>query len=293
MQDFVVAADLQLADLGAEDDGDLGEPAEQRVFELALAGLEGVVVAASRVAAVDDEHVAGAVDVADRVDEGPKERSERVEVAGQLDLGARHGDGALRGVVFEQHELGVEQDALRHRARTIAASPARALARVDAAGGACYVARRMIDDREKRLAALAWAVSGAFGPVVPLIIFAMNYKKSKFIGFHALQAALSFVVMVAAAVLAGIGAGGGTAWVVMQDGMPGPDTPMPEPLRVVMLLVAGLIIAVYLATIVVSLKFATRAAQGDWVVYPGVNRLAATLYDVSDIRVAKPQSAKP
>ena len=150
----------------------------------------------------------------------------------------------------------------------------------------------MIDDREKRLAALSWAVSGAFGPVVPLVIFAMNYKTSKFIAFNALQAALTFVVMVAAAVVGGIGAGGGTAWVVMRDGVPGPNTAMPEPLRVVILLAAGLIIAVYLATIVVSLKLATRAAQGEWVVYPGVNRLAATLYDVSDIRVAKPQPAR-
>lgn len=150
----------------------------------------------------------------------------------------------------------------------------------------------MIDDREKRLAALSWAVSGAFGPVVPLVIFAMNYKKSKFIAFHALQAALSFVVMVAVAAVAGIAAGGGTAWVVMRDGMPGPETAMPEPLRVVILLVAGLVIAVYLATIVVSLKFATRAAQGEWVIYPGVNRVAATLYDVSDIRVPKAQPAQ-
>ena len=151
----------------------------------------------------------------------------------------------------------------------------------------------MIDDRDKRLAALAWAVSGAFGPVVPLIIFATNYKKSKFIAFNALQAALTFVVMVLVAVVAGIGAGGGTAWVIMRDGMPGPDTPMPEPLRVVMMLVAGLVIAVYLATIVVSLRLATRVAHGEWVLYPGVNRLAATLYDVSDIRVAKPESATP
>ena len=50
----------------------------------------------------------------------------------------------------------------------------------------------MPDEREKRMAALAWAVSGALGPVIPLVIFALNHKTSKFIAFHALQAAISF-----------------------------------------------------------------------------------------------------
>ncbi len=157
--------------------------------------------------------------------------------------------------------------------------------RVDAAEVCCYLPRRMADDREKRMAALAWAVSGAFGPVIPLIIFALNYKTSKFIGFHALQAALSFLSMVAAAMVVGIVMGGGTAWVVLQDGMPDANAAMPESLRLVMLLVGGLTVAVYVGLVLVSLRFAASAMQGAWIRYPMANRLAATLYDVSDIRV--------
>ncbi len=157
--------------------------------------------------------------------------------------------------------------------------------RVDDAVGCCYLARRMPDDREKRMAALAWALSGAFGPVIPLIIFALSYKTSKFIGFHALQAALSFLSMVAAALVVGLVMGGGTAWVVLRDGVPDANAAMPESLRIVMLLVGGLTVAVYVGLILVSLRFAASAMQGAWIRYPLANRLAATLYDVSDIRV--------
>jgi len=135
------------------------------------------------------------------------------------------------------------------------------------------------------MAALAWAVSGAFGPVIPLIIFALNYKTSKFIGFHALQAALSFLTMVVAAMVVGVVMGGGTAWVVWQDGMPDANAAMPESLRMVMLLAGGLTVAVYVGLVLVSLRFAASAMQGSWIRYPVANRLAATLYDVSDIRV--------
>ncbi|MGH1346368.1 MAG: DUF4870 domain-containing protein [Nannocystales bacterium] len=143
----------------------------------------------------------------------------------------------------------------------------------------------MPDEREKRMAALAWAVSGAFGPVVPLIIFALSYKTSKFVGFHALQAALSFLSMLTAAVVGAVLIGGGTAWVVLQEGMPDPNAAMPESLRLIMLLGGGLIVAVYLVLILISLRFAGSALQGSWIRYPLANRLAATLYDVSDIRV--------
>ena len=157
--------------------------------------------------------------------------------------------------------------------------------RVDDAEVGCYLPRRMPDEREKRMAALAWAVSGAFGPVIPLVIFALNYKTSKFIAFHALQAAISFLTMVVAAMVAGLGAGGGTAWVVLQDGMPEAGSAMPESLRIVMLMVGGLVLAVYFGLVLVSLRFAASAFQGAWIRYPVANRLAATLYDVSDIRV--------
>lgn len=156
---------------------------------------------------------------------------------------------------------------------------------VDGAEVCCYLPRRMADERDRRMAALAWAVSGAFGPVIPLIIFALNYKTSKFIGFHALQAAISFLSMVAAAMVVGVVMGGGTAWVVLQDGMPGANAVMPESLRMVMLLVGGLTVAVYVGLVLVSLRFAASALQGEWIRYPLANRLAATLYDVSDIRV--------
>lgn len=135
------------------------------------------------------------------------------------------------------------------------------------------------------MAALAWAVSGAFGPVIPLIIFALYYKTSKFIGFHALQSALSFLSMVAAAMLAGLVMGVGTAWVLLSDGMPEGAAVMPESLRIVMLLVGGLAVAVYVGLVLVSLRFAASSMQGEWIRYPLANRLAATLYDVSDIRV--------
>ena len=152
----------------------------------------------------------------------------------------------------------------------------------------------MPDESEKRTAALAWAVSGAFGPVVPLIIFALNYKTSKFIGFHALQAALSFLSMVASAMVVGLVMGGGTAWVVLRDGMPDANAAMPEPLRIVMLLVGGLTVAVYVGLVLISLRFAASAMQGAWIRYPLANRLAATLYDVSDIRVpvSRPETAQ-
>ena len=152
----------------------------------------------------------------------------------------------------------------------------------------------MIDDREKRLAGLAWAVSGAFGPVVPLIIFALNHKKSKFIAFNALQGALTFLFMLVVAIIAGVGMGIGTLVIVARDGVPEPETPMPEPLRLFVLALAGLTIAVYLAQLILSLKYASRASRGEWARYPFISRLAATLYDVSDIRVAvaKPESAE-
>ncbi len=152
----------------------------------------------------------------------------------------------------------------------------------------------MIDDREKRLAGLAWAVSGAFGPLVPLVVFALNYKKSKFIGFNALQAALTFLVMVLVAIVGGIGIGGGTAIIVLRDGMPDPGTPMPEPLRIFTLLLGGLAVAIYLGMIALSLRCASQAARGQWVRYPFAARLAATLYDVSEIRIAvdEPESAR-
>ncbi|MBV1858361.1 MAG: DUF4870 domain-containing protein [Nannocystaceae bacterium] len=152
----------------------------------------------------------------------------------------------------------------------------------------------MPDESEKRTAALAWAASGAFGPVVPLIIFALNYKTSKFIGFHALQAALSFLSMVASAMVVGLVMGGGTAWVVLRDGMPDANAAMPEPLRIVMLLVGGLTVAVYVGLVLISLRFAASAMQGAWIRYPLANRLAATLYDVSDIRVpvSRPETAQ-
>lgn len=135
------------------------------------------------------------------------------------------------------------------------------------------------------MAALAWAVSGAFGPVIPLIIFALNYKTSKFISFHALQAAISFLAMVAAAMLAGLSVGGGTAWVVWRDGMPDINAAMPESLRIITLLAGGLAVAVYVGLILVSFRFAASAVQGAWIRYPVANRIAATLYDVSDVRV--------
>ncbi|MCR9161478.1 MAG: DUF4870 domain-containing protein [Nannocystaceae bacterium] len=144
----------------------------------------------------------------------------------------------------------------------------------------------MIDEREKRLAGVAWAVSGAFGPVVPLIIFALNHKKSKFIAFNALQGALTFLFMLVVAVIAGIGMGAGTLWIVLRDGVPEAETAMPEPLRLLVLALAGLTIAVYLAQLVLCLKYASRASQGEWARYPFISRLAATLYDVSDVRVA-------
>lgn len=150
----------------------------------------------------------------------------------------------------------------------------------------------MIDDREKRLAGLAWAVSGAFGPVVPLIIFALNHKKSKFIAFNALQGALTFLFMLAVAIVAGIGMGAGTLWIVMRDGVPEAETPMPEPLRLFVLALAGLTIAVYLAQVILCFKYAARASRGEWARYPFISRLAATLYDVSDIRVAVSKPAE-
>lgn len=143
----------------------------------------------------------------------------------------------------------------------------------------------MADDRERRMAALAWAVSGAFGPVVPLIIFALNYKTSKFIGFHALQAAVSFLSMVAAAMLAGVVMGCGTAWVILQHGIPDANAAMPASMRTLSLVVGGLTVAVYVGVTLVSLRFAASAMQGSWIRYPLANRIAATLYDVSDIRV--------
>ncbi len=143
----------------------------------------------------------------------------------------------------------------------------------------------MLDDREKRLAALAWGVSGAFGPLIPLFVFALNYKRSKFIAFHALQAALSFVSLIVVSLIAGVAVGGWTAVVLLRDGVPGPDTPMPEGIRILMLVAGGLTVAVYLGLIVLSLRFARRAGQGEWVAYPVASRFAATLYDISDIRV--------
>jgi len=145
----------------------------------------------------------------------------------------------------------------------------------------------MIDDREKRLAALAWAISGAFGPVIPLVIFALNHKKSKFIAFHALQAALSFLLMLAVAIVGGVVMGGGTLWIVIADGVPEPGTPMPESLRLVTLALAGVAVAIYVGVLFVSLRFASGAARGHWVRFPFISRLAATLYDVSDIRVSR------
>ncbi len=143
------------------------------------------------------------------------------------------------------------------------------------------------------MAGLAWGVSGAFGPVVPLIIFALNYKRSKFIAFHALQAALSYLAMVVVAMISGLVLGGSAGVLFLQDGMPQAGDAMPPLIKAAMLAIAGLTGAVYLGLIVLSIKFSKRASAGEWACYPFVNRLAASLYDVSDITVTRRVRVQP
>jgi len=59
----------------------------------------------------------------------------------------------------------------------------------------------------------------------------------------------------------------------------------PESLRIAMLSSGGLAVAVCFGLVLVSLRFASGALKGGWIRDPAANRLAATLYDVSDIRV--------
>jgi len=124
---------------------------------------------------------------------------------------------------------------------------------------------------ERRAAAIAWAVSGAFGPVIPLVIMVV-YRRSAFVARHAGQAVLAYGFMMASAVVALVLMVGVAVLQFAQHGAPDPYAPAPP-------LVQGSAVAVgigigllYTVQLAASLWMARRALGGEDVRYPLVHR---------------------
>jgi len=125
---------------------------------------------------------------------------------------------------------------------------------------------------ERRAAAVAWAVSGAFGPVIPLVIMFV-YRRSAFVARHAGQAVLAYGFVMASALAALVLMVGVAAVQLAQHGAPDPYAPAPR-------LVQGSVVAVgigiglvYAVQIAASLWMARRAFAGEDVRYPLVHRV--------------------
>ena len=140
----------------------------------------------------------------------------------------------------------------------------------------------MDEQRQKKIAALAWAVSGPFGPIIPAAIYLWFGKQSRFVAQHALQAALSYVYLFAAAIVFGLVLGAMTGIHVAMHGVPEMNDKPPDSIIIASTVGAGLLCLVYVVLVVAGLVYALRARRGAWPRYPLVDRLAATMLPQED-----------
>jgi uncharacterized membrane protein len=138
------------------------------------------------------------------------------------------------------------------------------------------------EQRQKNLAALAWATSGPFGPIIPAVIYLRYGKESRFVAQHSLQAALSYVFLFAAAIVFGLVLGGITGVHFAMHGVPEANATAPASVTVATTIGAVLLSLIYLALVVVSFVHAARARRGQWPRYPFVERLAITINPPKD-----------
>jgi uncharacterized membrane protein len=131
-----------------------------------------------------------------------------------------------------------------------------------------------ISAAERRAAAVAWAVSGAFGPVIPLFIM-LVYRRSAFVARHAGQSVLAYGFMMAGAVAALALMLSVAAVHLAQDGAPDPYAPAPPLVQGSAVVVGVGVVLLYAVQIVASLWMARRALAGEDVRYPLVHRAVA------------------
>lgn len=127
------------------------------------------------------------------------------------------------------------------------------------------------DDRT--MAVLAHALAFLTGFVGPLILYFVKRDQSRFVAFHAMQAALWQVAL-------GVVMGGGAAVLslgalaVNVAGHPNG----PESITVVLGVLAGVIwAALSLADIVLCVYFGVKANNGEWAEYPVLGRVARNM----------------
>ena len=124
---------------------------------------------------------------------------------------------------------------------------------------------------ERRAAAVAWAVSGVFGPVIPLFIL-LAYRRSAFVARHAGQAVLAYGFMMAGAVAALAVMLSVAAVQLVLHGAPDPYGAAPPGIQSSAVVVGIGIVLLYVVQIVASLWMARRALAGEDVRYPLVHR---------------------
>jgi uncharacterized membrane protein len=128
-----------------------------------------------------------------------------------------------------------------------------------------------ISAAERRAAAVAWAVSGAFGPVIPLILL-LVFRRSAFVARHALQAMLAYGFLMVGAVAALVVMLSVAAVHLAQDGAPDPQAAAPPLVQGSAVVVGIGVVLLYAVQIVASLWMARRALAGEDVRYPLVHR---------------------
>ena len=133
----------------------------------------------------------------------------------------------------------------------------------------------MDERKQTNLAAAAWALSGPFGPIIPMVIFATQGGKSRFVAYHSLQAALSYVFLLAAGIAYGIVLLALTGIEIARHGVPEGNTAAPTAITTASTLGAVALGIIYVGLVLAGLVFAMRARSGDWAKYPVVYKIAA------------------
>ncbi len=135
-----------------------------------------------------------------------------------------------------------------------------------------------MDERKQiNLAAAAWALSGPFGPIIPMVIFARQGGKSRFVAYHSLQAALSYIFLLAAGVAFGLILLVLTGIHMAMYGMPETGAAPPASIATTTTLGAATMGVIYVGLVIGGFVFAGRARDGNWAKYPVVYRLAASI----------------
>ena len=133
----------------------------------------------------------------------------------------------------------------------------------------------MDEQQERNLAAAAWALSGPFGPIIPMDIYMTKGRDSSFVAFHSLQAALSYAFLLVAGLGFGVVLLVLTTIEIVTHGVPEADAAPPAMIGVAGGLGAATLGLIYVALVIAGFVFAARARKGQLAKYPLVNRIAA------------------